>query len=569
MTLAMYKILSAVLASGAVSGQAPTAPPFVTSVEVRVVNVEVVATDSNDQFVTDLRPEDFVVLEDDKPVEVTNFFKVIQAQPQLSAADLAQGVAFEDERFRRRVVLVVDNNFLDPPTRARALEKAKGFLGQAVSGGTEWAVAAVGENLQYLLPFTTDSWRVAAALDEVMTLPSFAARHLLEFRLENDPVRSQYLQSEEPSRASRYDLGKTQRFASQERARRNYRSFAETAKVLAGLMRSYATFGGRKVVVLLTGAMEFHPEAQYLVSGDPKTWADSGLTDRTQSDPALESIKRETERLLQSLVETANASGFQLYVINAQGLSSPLRLHDVSTRQLGLVKNVGSFAAPPETSDPETAPLTLTSGTGGLYLRSANVDQPLARILEDTATYYSVGYEPPHPPDGKFHRIAVRVSRAGVKVRHRQGYWDLSEEAKFAKELATPLVFPKQKGTLPVNLQVEEKGPQGRKVQLAASVSLPLREMVFLPRPDGSLSGGCTVFLAVYNEQGENLTVIPKTFPLFVPQGQEAQLQDGVFRATLLFAVPPGAYTVSMSLWDQLGGQQGTALQQVLVRRAR
>lgn len=560
----MYGLLSAVIAS-AVSGQAPTSPPFVTSVEVRVVNVEVVATDSNDEFLTDLRPEDFEVLEDGKPVEVTNFFKVIQAQPQLSATDLAQGVSPGDERFRRRVVLVVDNNFLDAPTRARALERAKGFLGQALPGETEWAVAAVGEGLQYLLPFTTDFFRVTAALDEIMTLPSFATRHRLEFRLENDPVRSQYLQAEEAGRTSRYDLGQIQRFASQERARRNLLSFALTAKVLAGLMRSYGTFGGRKAVVLLTGAMEFHPEAQYLVSSDPKTWADSGLTDRTQSDPALEHLKRETEGVLQTLVETANSAGFQFYVVNAQGLESPLRLHDVGTRQLGLVKNLGSFIAPPETSDPETAPLTLTQGTGGLYLRSSNVEKPLARILEDTATYYSIGYQPPHTPDGKFHRIAVKVKRAGVKVRHRQGYWDLSDEDKFAQELATPLIFPKQKGTLPVNLQVEEKGPQGKEVEVAASLSLPLREMVFLPQSNGGLIGSCTVFLAVYNEEGENLTVIPKTYPLSVPQGQEAYLQDGVFRATLLFTVPPGAYTISVTLWDQLGGQQGTALRQVLV----
>jgi hypothetical protein len=33
----------------------------------------------------------------------------------------------QGEGFRRRVVLVVDNNFLDPPTRARALERAKDF----------------------------------------------------------------------------------------------------------------------------------------------------------------------------------------------------------------------------------------------------------------------------------------------------------------------------------------------------------------------------------------------------------------------------------------------------------
>ncbi|MDW7966912.1 MAG: VWA domain-containing protein [Thermoanaerobaculum sp.] len=322
--------------------------PFVLTTELRVVNVEVVVTDGEGVPITDLRAEDFQIFEDGEPVAVSNFFKVVDAQPQLAAAP--PGVGPQDERFRRRVILVVDNNFLDPATRARALEKAKDFLAQAVAAQSEWAVAAIGEELQYLLPFTTEPLRVAAALEEVAKLPSLANRHRVLFRLENDPIRSQYLQTEEPGRTVRYDLGGTQRFASQERARRLLQSFAVTARVLGGLMRSYATFGGRKAVLLLTGSMEFHPEAQYLVSNDPKTWSDTGLTDRAQSDPILEGIKREKEAVLQGLVRAANSTGFQLYVVNARGLDTPLRLHDVENRQLGMVKNLGTFTAPPESS---------------------------------------------------------------------------------------------------------------------------------------------------------------------------------------------------------------------------
>lgn len=543
-------------------------PIFTTTAEVRVVNVEVVVTDSDGAPVTDLTPGDFALFEDGKPVEVTNFFKVVQARPQLSLEDAARGMTPGDERFRRRVVLVVDNNFLDPATRARALEKAKAFLTQSVSGESEWAVAAIGEDLQYLLPFTTDAFQVAAALDQVAKLPSFASRHRLDFRLENDPIRSQYLQTEEPTRATRYDLGQTQRFASQERARRNLQSFAVTARILGGLMRSYATFGGRKAVVLLTGTMEFHPEAQYLVSNDPKTWSDTGLTDRAQSDPALESLKRDTEEVLQALVRAANSTGFQLYVINARGLESPLRLHDVENRQLGMVKNLGSFTAPPETSDPETAPLTLVQGTGGLYLRSNHIEEPLTRVLEDTSTYYSLGYTPKHPPDRQFHTITVKVQRPGVKVRHRQGYLDLPEDEKLAQELATSLTFPKPKGELPVTLALEERGPEGKEFRMAAQVSVPLSALVFLPQPSGGVAASCTVYLAVYNEKGENLTVVPKSFPLSVPAGQEEAVKEGVFRPTLLFTIPPGAYTVAATVLDGVAKQHGTAWQQVLVGKA-
>lgn len=548
--------------------QDPTPPSFVTSVEVRVVNVDVVVTDREGQPVTDLRPEDFTLLEDGTPVAIKNFYKVVEAQPQLALEDLSRGVSPVDERFRRRVVLVVDNNFLDPPTRARALERAKAFLMETQPKDTEWAVAAVGEELQYLMPFTTDTFQVAAALDEVGKLPSFAARHRLDFRLENDPVRSQYLQTEEPTRATRYDIGQTRRFVSQERARRTLQSFAITARVLGGLLRSYATFGGRKAVLLLTGPMEFHPEVQYLVSSDPKTWSDTGLTDRAQSDPALESLKREMEAALQALVRAANATGFSLYVVNTRGLDSPLRLHDVESRQLGLVKNVGSFTAVPEVSDYETAPLTLVQGTGGLYFRANQMEQPLGRVLTETSTYYSLGYTPSHPPDRQYHSITVKVNRTGVAVRHRLGYLDLPEEEKLAQELATPLAFPKPKGSLPVALTVEEKGFEQGQVRLAAQVLLPLRELVFLPQPQGGLQGVCTVFLAVYDEKGENLTVMPRSYPLAVPPGQEPSAQDGVFRTTLLFSIPPGAYTVSVTVQDGISKQHGTALRQVLAGKA-
>ena len=52
----------------------PPVPAFSEQVEVNVVNLEVFATDRNGQPVTDLKPEDFTVLEDGRPVPVTNFF---------------------------------------------------------------------------------------------------------------------------------------------------------------------------------------------------------------------------------------------------------------------------------------------------------------------------------------------------------------------------------------------------------------------------------------------------------------------------------------------------------------
>ena len=45
------------------------------------------------------------------------------------------------------------------------------------------------------------------------------------------------------------------------------------------------------------------------------------------------------------------------------------------------------------------------------------------RIAEELNHQYTLGYSPDHPPDNRYHRIRVRVTRAGEYiVRTRQGY---------------------------------------------------------------------------------------------------------------------------------------------------
>ena len=44
------------------------------------------------------------------------------------------------------------------------------------------------------------------------------------------------------------------------------------------------------------------------------------------------------------------------------------------------------------------------------------------RIAEELNHQYTLGYPPNHPPDGKFHRIRVRVKGGDFRVRARRGY---------------------------------------------------------------------------------------------------------------------------------------------------
>src|SRR5688572_25929801 len=71
--------LAAGLLPGLALAQAPPEnpePTFFESIDVNVVNVEVYVTDKQGRRVQGLTRDDFQVLEDGKPVEITNFYAV-------------------------------------------------------------------------------------------------------------------------------------------------------------------------------------------------------------------------------------------------------------------------------------------------------------------------------------------------------------------------------------------------------------------------------------------------------------------------------------------------------------
>ena len=46
----------------------------------------------------------------------------------------------------------------------------------------------------------------------------------------------------------------------------------------------------------------------------------------------------------------------------------------------------------------------------------------LERMAGESSTYYLLGYQPEKAPDGKWHKLEVKVARPGTKVRTRRGY---------------------------------------------------------------------------------------------------------------------------------------------------
>lgn len=99
--------------------------------------------------------------------------------------------------------------------------------------------------------------------------------------------------------------------------------------------------------------------------------------------------------------------------IIASANRSNVVIHTLDPRQLGAAQRIGAV------ND------ALSADTGGRRIGLTNdFTKALAGVMSDASQHYLLGYEPARQPaDGRFHRLAVKVARRGVRVIARNGYW--------------------------------------------------------------------------------------------------------------------------------------------------
>jgi tetratricopeptide (TPR) repeat protein len=128
-------------------------------------------------------------------------------------------------------------------------------------------------------------------------------------------------------------------------------------------------------------------------------------------------ISEETWPEVRDAVSAAARANTRIYTLDARGLTNKLvSVASVApTDPLAFMYEQMDLAADSINS--------LAVDTGGFVVRNTNqFDRAIAQIADDAGNYYVLGYLPPSPADGKFHRIRVKVKRPGVNLRSRRGY---------------------------------------------------------------------------------------------------------------------------------------------------
>ena len=515
-------------------------PPLTAQVEVRVVNVDVSVTDKNGVPVPGLTKDDFQIFEDGKLQKITNF-ALVNSNAEPAAAPVKPVTAADN---RRRMLLIIDNNYLSIRDRNRAIEAIEKYLDASFSG--EWAVAAVGHSVDMLQTFTSDKALIHEALAKARKMGSNEE----QARIDRSVLSERYVRSNDtllpPDYQAKID------FTAQEQSFRNLLTMQNTARAVVDTARSYSAEGGKKFIVLLTGGMEIN--TTFTAFQDP------------QDSKELEEIQLQTAQICDAMVREANAANFTVHVVNARTREMAAPQHDVTNRSSGI--NTANLLrdfhpSPIDVSDRDSIPLSIALGTGGMYLPSNDLTGSIQKIDATTSNFYSLGYSPGHSGDRQYHTIKVRVNRSGVRVASRVGYYDQTPDDRLEEMLRTRLEYEPGFGTLPVALQVGSPGPAAKERDLIVPITaeMPLSKITVIPR-DQNLVGRVHVYCSVFDENGQNVGFTHQTQEVSMPQN--VAQGGGDFRYTVRVHLKKGeAFTVVITLRDELSNEIGSKTQAV------
>lgn len=474
---------------------------FGETIDVSVVNLEVVVTDGDGVPVLDLGPGDFRLWVDGEETPIGYFTPIrggVAVRPQPAgvegeaAGPGAPPSIVPGEPVPTSYLLFIDESFAVERDRDRVLETLSEQLPLLADGDRMAVVAFDGSEIDMLTSWTGSTTRLREVLLAARERGAGGLHRLAELRF-FESTRSDF----DAGRAGRFDLS----FEEQQYARELSGQVERAVLAAAATLRGFASPPGRKVMLLLSGGWPFSP-ARYTVGAG------------AEALPVTEPGIPEGEALFGPLVDTANRLGYTLYPVDLPGLdTSPVA---TAAEPLPGATAGGRFSREREQ---EQTLLWVAEKTGGRALLDAARTGAFETAVADTRSYYWLGFEAPRGDGrerGEARRIRVEVDRPGVRVRLRDGIGELSRREQVSLAVESALLFGSPPGFDTLGLEAGEPRRSGRRfVTLPLTVAIPTDGLTLLPDGDGFVVR-LELRVAAVSARGEtsDVPVVPLGFRL-------------------------------------------------------
>lgn len=522
---------------------ASLSPAGAIKVTTRLVQISVVAHDHHGNAVADLTKQEFELTDDGKRQIISEFS--VDTFSRRSGSGTSPSPVMPRNIVTNRperqantpgsvTVLLLDfyNTALTDQMSGR--KQIIKFLHQIQPGDRVAVYVLTGSGFNVIHDFTNNAESLVAALARV--IPGYS--HELDgsdFTAANtgDDQTDAMLDASNASVAN---------FYTGNRVINTCLSFKALATHLAGI-------SGRKNVVWVSGG--FPISFGY---GDEQDTVDMATINRGAAQD-----RELFAQYIEAASQAVNTSNVAIYPVDARGLMG-LPMADAS-RQFKMARGqLPATAMRVDHKNIDTMNYMAELTGGKAFYNSNDIEKAIRKAMDDSEVTYTLGYYVPDSNwNNKYHKIKVRVSRSGINVRTKKGYFAQEQPAptpaKLARILQDALWSPLDSTTLEVSARIDPSTalPNASRIYFALNAA----DLQFTSDKD-RLANSFDVVFAQQTKKGKLLTDVRQTVNIHVTPEQYSALRAKGITAGRDLAINPDTEAVRIVVLDHQSGLTGS-----------
>ena len=528
-------------------------------IDVRVKDVIVYVRDKDGNPVTGLTKDDFVLFEDGKPMPITNFYEAvngertdradepemtqlerIRSNPELDPRDTS--TVPEDERLY--LTVYIDHQNIRPQNRNRVFRDLRVFLRESLNREDRVQLLSYTRSLNVVREWTADPALIARAL--------FDEAERTGGRTMVDSDRRDLINDIDEGRNSTILESRARLFAEEQ-----YNDLRFTIDALRETVDNLAGVPGRKALLYVSDGLPMRAGEEMftaLLERGERGGFESGSSDLTNL--RMQSFEYDASSLFRILSSAANANGVTFYTLDAAGLLGR-SMRGADMRGSGFSGSLESTWA----NNMQSPLMFMADDTGGQFaVNTNNFDRVFEKMTTDFRNYYSLGYQPPHPGNGREYRIKVEIpdkrAKGVAEIRHAGSYRDKSPEQEMQEATLAGLQYNLQNNTLGLSLRETERirSTDGNFV-VHVDLLIPLGNVTILPRSEELHVAQLQVWVQARDDDGGLSPTAQQEFAIPVPTADMPTIKDKFYAYSLPLQMAPGDQRLSIGVRDRLGGE--------------
>ena len=551
--LALLLFLAAFAAAQTAPSPTPPAADDVVKISTNLIQIDVSVTDKSGKVVRDLRPDEFEIYENGQKQPVSKFSFISNTRETVAPPEKSAGKpqpplppsTVRPEQVRRTIALVVDDLTLSFESTYYTRRALKKFVDEQMQAGDLVAIIRTAAGIGALQQFTNDKRQLYAAIERVRWYPvgngNIGAFAPLEAKIDTG------MPTPEPEAGERTAEGIAREF-------NDFRTGVFATGTLGAInyvVRGMKDLPGRKSIMLLSDGFKlFNVDA-------------SGFR---ESNTVLYALRR--------LVDAANRASVVIYTMDARGLAiTGLTAADnTSGRSVDEVESDLSDRRQ-QLFDTQAGLSYLAQQTGGFAIINNNdLSGGIRRILDDQS-YYLIGYEPDDetfdPRTRRFNKLTIKVTRPGLKVRYRSGFFGVADENIEAatrppaeRRLMDALTSPFAVNEIPVRLNALFGSTPMASGYVRSLLHVKSENLKFEDAPDGMKKLVFDVMAIAFGDNGAVVDQVGKTYTLTMRKEAYDKVVKTGFVYDFTFPVKKaGAYQLRVAIRDHGSDRVGSANQ--------